>query len=736
MANGESAVAGQDQIHPVILCGGRGTRLWPISTERAPKPFLPLISGRSMLAETADRVRAHSTEPCFGPVTAIGSSRHEDLLRRELPGAGLVLEPAPRNSAPAVAAACLGRKRDDLILILPADHHVGDLAAFHRALAAGAMAARRGAIVTFGIKPDHPATGYGYIRSPEARLEHPAPVAAFVEKPRREIAERYLDEGGYWWNAGIFLFTAGRMLDAFEQHAPDILIAVRKASGDKLPPHPGETVRLDAARFSECRSESVDYAVMEQADGVEVVPVDMGWSDIGDYEALHALKAPDGRDICEGPVFALDTAGCYIRSEGPMVAVRGLTGVAVAATSRGVLVTPLTEAASTKPLAEDAARRGFAASLNSETIARVRNWLFEDCLPFWAERAWDETRGGFVEAVSLDGTPLADLERRGRVLPRQIYAFAHAQLLGWDDPRGLDLVTRGVDYLDTRARSPGGGWATALNPDGTPANAGRTLYDHAFVVLAGAYAFMATGEPRAREIGEEALAFIEAEFADPGHGGFFDRSPRGQWRRSNPHMHLLEAALAMHRATGETRFTDLAQHIVELFETCFFDPRSGALTETFGPDWSRAPGAPGNLVEPGHCYEWAVLLGFFEEEAGRDLISWRRRLIGFADRVGRDGEGFALDGVDRDANIVSGNRRLWPQLEMFRARLFHPETAPPGEASRVLDRILATYLAGGPRGGWIDAFDAEGRPTAKAIPGSMLYHMLTAFDPLFGFELG
>ncbi|TGY90318.1 hypothetical protein E5163_04110 [Marinicauda algicola] len=724
-----------DEIQPVILCGGRGTRLWPISTDRAPKPFLPLISDKSMLAETAARVSRAAQQVTFGPLCAVGSARHEDLLRRELPGAGLILEPVPRNSAPAVAAACLGRTPGDLVLIMPADHHVSDLAAFHRALTCGAKAARSGAIVTFGIKPDHAATCYGYIRAPGARLEQAASVQAFVEKPSRETAQDYLEQGGYWWNAGIFLFSAGRMLEAFAQHAPDILEAVTAAAAISLPPRPGQSVSLDAARFAECRSESIDYAVMEHVEGVEVVPVDMGWSDIGDYGALHALKSHRHDNVCEGAVFAIDTHGCYVRSEGPMIAVRGLSGIAVAATPRGVLVTPLSEAASTKPLAEEAARRGFAASLQSDTIARLRNWLFEDCLPFWAERAWDEQRGGFVEAIDLDGAPLAGLDRRGRVLPRQIYAFSHARLLGWDDPRGLDLVHKGLDYLDTTARAPQGGWASVLTPQGEPVSAVRALYDHAFVMLAGAYAFMATGETRAREIAEEALAFVQTELADPEHGGFLDRLPHGKWRHSNPHMHLLEAALALRRATGEARFTEFARDIVELFETRFFDPKSGALTETFAQDWSRAPGAPGNLVEPGHCYEWAVLLGFFEEETGRDLISWRRRLIAFADRIGRNAEGFALDAVDRDAKIVSGKRRLWPQLEMFRARLFHPETAPPGEASRVLDRILASYLAGGPRGGWIDAFDAKGQPAAPAIPASMLYHMLTAFDPLFGFDL-
>lgn len=714
----------------MILCGGKGSRLWPISTERRPKPFLPLTSRESMLRETAMRLREAGGELQFARLTVVGAARHERLLRNELPEASLILEPMSRDSAPAVAAACVSRDGGDLLLMLPADHHVADVGAFHRALAAGTGRALAGEIVTFGITPDRPATGYGYIRAgaPSGELE-PAPVASFTEKPDRETAERYLAEGCYFWNAGIFLFTVDTMLAAFERHAPDILASVRRAyraAGQGDGP-----ARLDPAAFSECRAQSIDYAVMEKETGVSMVPVDMGWTDIGDYAALYRLKAAGrSENVCEGAAMARESRGCFIRSEGPMVAVRGLTDVAVAATPRGVLVTPLAEAGSTKSLAEDAARFGFAVSIDPGTIARVREWLFKSCLPLWAATAWDARRGGFVEALDLAGRPLDTLERRGRVLPRQIYAFSHALLLGWEDKRATDLVCMGLDYLDTRARHPGGGWAGLLSPDGEALSDVRTLYDHAFVVLGSAYAFMATGDTRARDMAHEALNFIEERLRDPRCGGFFDGEPHGQVRRSNPHMHLLEACLAMHMATGENRHLDLAREVVFLFEEKFFDSRSGALTETFAADWSRAPGEAGDLVEPGHCYEWAVLLGFFEEEEGRDLISWRRRLIGFADRVGQDEHGFALDAVDRQARVMRGSRRLWPQLEMFRARLFHPDTAPPGEAGRVLERILDSYLARGPVGGWVDMFDADGRPAAKTVPASMLYHMLTAFSPL------
>lgn len=722
------------KIFPVIICGGRGSRLWPISSDRATKPFLSLTSSRSLLKETAERVSERLGERRFGPLTAIGSIRHEELLRRELPEAGLVLEPQPRDSAPAVAAACLGRDPEDLILILPADHHIGDVDAFHRAIAVGAEAARGGVIVTFGVKPHRPETGYGYIKAPGANMDTPAAIEAFVEKPNEALAEAYLAEGGYWWNAGIFIFTVGRMTEAFRSHAPEILECVGAAAGGALPPRPGETVRLDVSYFAKCRSQSIDYAVMEKVGSVKVIPVDMKWSDIGDYYALHSLKASPGQNVCEGPVFVHDSKNCYVRSEGPMIAVRGLTGVAVAATSRGVLVTPLAEASSTKPLAEEAASRGFAASLHPGTISRVRRWLFGHCLPFWAERAWDSRRGGFVEAIALDGTPLAGLERRGRILPRQIYAFSHARILGWEDSRGLELVQKGLAYLDTTARSPLGGWASGLTSSGEPLNEVRTLYDHAFIVLAGAYAFMATGTKQAQDIAVEALDFIESQFADTFRGGFASSAPAGNLRHSNPHMHLLEACLALHRSTGEARALALATDIVELFETRFFDPISGALTEAFAPDWSRASGAAGDRVEPGHCYEWAVLLSLYEDQSGRDLISWRRRLIKFADRVGRGRDGFAVDAIDREGAVSSGGRRLWPQLEMFRARLFHPETGAPGDASTILERILDDYFDGGLSGGWTDSFNSLGRPNAKFIPASMLYHILTAFSPLFGFD--
>lgn len=718
-------------VQPVILCGGHGARLWPLSTERRPKPFLPLMTQRSMLAETAARVCGETTGLRFLPVMAVGSVRHEALLKTELSGAALVLEPVARNSAAAVAAACLAAS-EGLVLLLPADHHIADVDAFRQAVSDGAAAASTGRIITFGVRPYRAATGYGYIEVKDVLAPGAvAPVARFVEKPDLATAQSFLAGGRHLWNAGIFLVRSDILLGELNHHAPDILAAVRKAYGEETGPlAQGEVRRLHPVAFSKAPSDSIDYAVMEKSDRVSVVQTDMGWADIGDYGALHALKQTLGSGAHEGAVFTQNAENCFIRSDGPLVAVRNVRDLAIVATPRGVLVTPLEDASSTKSLAEDAAMRGFAAAISPERGEQVRRWMFDSALPLWADSAWDSRCGGFFEAISMDGRPLPDLARRGRVAPRQVFAFSKAKLLGWNDPRASTLIADGLDWLDTRARAPSGFWAGLMSADGEVLDPTATLYDHAFVVLAGAWAYRATGETRARDIAEEALEIVVRTMSDRVHGGFFDDERREGLRRSNPHMHLLEASLALYQATGESEALELGLSIVELFEERFFETRTGALTEHFERDWSRAQGDAGLLSEPGHCYEWAVLLGFFEEACDRDLISWRRRLIGFADRTGRNAEGFACDAVTTQGEVLKSSRRLWPQLEMFRARLFHPETAAPGEAERVLDRIFKTYLSAGPDGGWMDAYDGDGRPSAETIPASMLYHILTAFSPL------
>lgn len=342
-------------IRPVILCGGSGTRLWPLSTPEVPKQFLKLDGEQTMLAKTASRMVDDAEQGLsFRSPIIVGGAGHEDLMKAELPDAMLILEPFGRNSAAAVAAAALAAHPEELLLVLPADHSILRPDRFRRAIRIGASAAASGDIVTFGITPDFPSTGYGYIEIEQE--DRPVLKAVkFEEKPPLEKARSYIEAGHYLWNAGIFLFEAGAMIKAFETHAPDVLDAVR----DALPEMAGEgnIHRIDAGKFHACPDISVDYAIMEKHPGVRAVPVDMGWNDVGDYKALWELsdKDEDGNSIL-GPVTAFDCKNCYIRSEGRPISVSGLRHAIVVATADHYMVCDMDEAQKVKALAKAAQR--------------------------------------------------------------------------------------------------------------------------------------------------------------------------------------------------------------------------------------------------------------------------------------------------------------------------------------------------------------------------------------------
>lgn len=698
-----------DKIRPVILCGGGGTRLWPLSNAVTPKQFLHLTGEGLMLAETLKRV---SDPARFDAPLAIGSLRQAGRLAEALPGVELILEPMGRNSAPAIAAAALVADPESLLLVLPSDHHIADVAAFQRALDAGRVAAQAGHIVTFGITPTHPATGYGYIETGEA--DGPAlRVKAFVEKPDLATAQAYLASGRYVWNAGIFLFRAQVMRDALAAHAPDILEAVARA----LRPDG----RLDPDEFAACRAQSIDYAVMEKAANIRVVPADMGWSDLGDYHALHALTAKGGNHM-EGLVVAEGVSDSLIHSAGPVVAVRGLKDIAVVATPSAVLVTPLSEAANIRALAE---AEGFAAQrrLSFASRKRIADWLTQEVLPGWATRAWDAETGGFVEAIGMDGAPLPALPRRGRVAPRQLYAFSAAKRHGWDpDGAASAMIETALAFLDGPARSPAGGWAHGFGGDGRVSDPRRDLYDHAFVALAGAEA-CAAGFRQGRALAEEAFDTIDRLFADTAHGGWEDVETAPGIKRANPHMHLLEASIAWFEVSGEPSARARLDEIAALFEHWMFDTRTGALLERFSADWSRPLDTH---VEPGHCHEWAGLLYRVERLTGRDTASWRRRLVRFAESAGT-ASGLSLDAIDLEGGELTASHRLWPQLERLRSLLVTAEL--PSKPEQILADIEAHYLSKGPAWGWVDALDANREPAVKQVPASMLYHLMTAFAP-------
>ncbi len=703
-------------IRPVILCGGGGTRLWPLSTDRRPKQFLSLTGPRPMVTETAARV---ADPAMFSAPLIIGSLRHADELRGALPGARFLLEPMGRNSAAAIAASVLLSDSEEIILALPADHHIRNVPAFVAAVRAALPAAEAGKIVTFGITPEYAATGYGYI---EAGAETPGeptrPVQRFVEKPKQETAALYVASGRHYWNAGIFMYRARTMEAALQQHAPDILDNVRQALSAG-----GE---LDPLVFAQVRNQSIDYAVMEHADNIVVAPASIGWSDLGDHRALHALAAETAANgnVFSGPVAATDTRDCFARSEGPVIALHGVSNLTVVATPEAVLVTPLDQKTPIRDVV--AAAKDFApARLPVPLRERIGRWLYQGCLPGWAERAWDSENGGFVESLTVAGEPETDLPRRGRVASRQVFAFARAKLAGWN-PGGIadDLVARGLAYLDGPARSPKGGWAHVLSPDGAVADGRRDFYDHCFLAMAGAEA-LAAGHSSGRALTEEVWETIDALFADRANGGWRDIETRPTVSKlANPHMHMLEAALILHSATNDPAALARAETVASLFETHMFDPATGAMMETFGPDWTRIYEPH---IEPGHCYEWASLLRELETRSGRDTGSWRRRLIRFSERSVLE-NGFTVDYLTPDGPGQPVTMRLWPQLERLRALLHHPEI--PSEPAPLLESIFERYLDPGCAWTWIDRLDGDLAPAAASAPASMLYHFMTDLAPV------
>jgi mannose-1-phosphate guanylyltransferase/mannose-6-phosphate isomerase len=330
-------------IIPVILSGGSGSRLWPLSRKALPKQLLALAGPNTMIQETVSRVKGEG----FAPPILISNQEHRFLIAEQLrahgvEGARIILEPAGRNTAPAAAVAALKVLEDDadgLLLLMPSDHVVGDVKAFHAAVAAAAKAAQGGALVTFGIKPSAPETGYGYIKSAAALPGAPGAFAVerFVEKPDRATAETYLASGQYFWNSGMFLFSAKAFLKEMERLEPSMLAscrdAVRHAHRDM------DFIRLGEAAFLSCPSQSIDYAIMEHAAHAAVVPVEMGWSDVGSWQSLWEItpRGTDGNAIL-GDVVTEGALNSYIRSEGPLIAAVGIENLVVIATKDAVLV--------------------------------------------------------------------------------------------------------------------------------------------------------------------------------------------------------------------------------------------------------------------------------------------------------------------------------------------------------------------------------------------------------------
>lgn len=331
-------------LYPVILSGGSGSRLWPLSRAALPKQFLPLVSDKTIFQETLLRLQGLSN---MAPPLIVCNNEHRFLAAEQLRAIdtqplAIMLEPFGRNTAPAVAAAAFAAQANDadaLLLVLPADHLIQDIAGFHNAIQSAVVLAQQGKLVTFGIAPNEPATGFGYIER-GARLDgtdHSFGVARFVEKPSLEKAREFLASGNFFWNSGMFVFKAGVFLNELQRYRPDIHAHAQQAWQNSA--RDLDFCRLDEESFAACPSDSIDYAVMERTQAAAMVAVDIGWNDIGSWPSLLDVCVKDARGnaLC-GDVYAAESANSYIRSESRMVAAIGVQDMVIVETADAVLV--------------------------------------------------------------------------------------------------------------------------------------------------------------------------------------------------------------------------------------------------------------------------------------------------------------------------------------------------------------------------------------------------------------
>ena len=413
-------------ITPVILSGGVGSRLWPVSREGRPKQFLPLGGAHSMLQQTLLRLASLQTAPPL----VVCNEAHRFLVAEQLREIGadpsaIILEPAGRNTAPAIALAALQASQgepDALLLVLPADHHIASPARFITAVTQGENAARDGLLVTFGVVPSGPETGYGYLRGDATVTEGVLQLAEFVEKPDKAKASAYVEDGGYYWNSGMFLLHAATYLEVLAEQQPAMYAACQQAMASAV--EDLDFLRPDSEAFLACPSDSIDYAVMEHTDKGAIVPLDCGWSDIGSWSALCDVGEADASgNVIDGDVVLHDTQNSYVRSDSRLVTTTGVNNLVVVETADAVLVADRDKVQGVKDIVN-----ALKAADRSEATAHQRVF-----------RPW----GSYESLVVAEGFQV----KRIVVLPGQTLSlqkhFHRAE--HWIVVRGTAEVTRGEE---------------------------------------------------------------------------------------------------------------------------------------------------------------------------------------------------------------------------------------------------------------------------------------------------
>jgi mannose-1-phosphate guanylyltransferase / mannose-6-phosphate isomerase len=727
------------RIHPVVMCGGAGTRLWPASQHAHPKQFLRLTGAKSMFQQTVLRVEALAT----GRPVIIGNIQHADAIEAQLAdigvGAMILLEPCVRDSAPAIAAAVAAIAQEDpdaIAVVVASDHYIPDDAAFRDAVLNAADAAKDGSIVTLGIRPTHASTAYGYIKPTHGADAAAVPVEAFVEKPGPAKAADYM-QAGYLWNSGNFIFAVDTMLNELDRHASQVADAAKRSVRDAE--RDGRALRL-AASFASAPKISIDYAVMEKTECAAVLPVDFFWSDLGAWNAVHDASAKDtsGNSV-SGDCTLVNVERCFVRNETNVpVAAIGISDIAIIAEPSGLLVCDLSSSQAVKSIAEklSVGGRNVAVRPVSDVLAdwagRYDHWLATSALPLWWSFGADHRHGGFHELLDANAIAVA-APRRARVQARQVFVYATAGAMGWPGP-AREAALHGMSWFRAHYLRDDGLFRSEVDSDGRTTDDAARLYDQSFALLAMASLHALPGAPRGfHEEAERLLGVLEQTMRHES-GGF--RETDASQFQSNPHMHLLEAALAWTEAGGGAKWEALADEIVALCLSRFIDPDEGFLREHFTANWEPTVGERGRLVEPGHQFEWAWLLARWarrRNEPGAELAA--RRLFAAGARGIDPVRGVAVDAMNEDMTIRTSRARLWPQTERLKAALLLNEGRSEVDDSYLAHALAAAeslwrYLEMPTRGLWRDKLTPTNRFIDEPSPASSFYHIICAVAAL------
>ena len=366
------------QIIPVILSGGSGTRLWPLSRKQYPKQYLPLAGDDTMLQETI--LRLNGLDNLADPIIICNADHRflvaEQCQQIDIENPTILLEPIGRNTAPAIAAAALQSQKisnEAVLLVLSADHVIQDIDAFHQAIKIASRQAQAGKLATFGIVPTDANTGYGYIKSSQENIDGAHKVEKFVEKPDLETAQTYLEQGNYLWNSGMFMFQADVLISELSEQSPNIVVsvidAVTNATKDL------DFIRLDKQSFESSPSDSIDYALMEKSDNVVVVPLDAGWNDIGSWSALHDIGKKDANgNVIHGDVFMQDTTNTYIHANGHMIATIGVQDLIIVDTPNATLISTKDKSQEVKNIVEQLQRQDREEQSCHRKVYRPWGW--------------------------------------------------------------------------------------------------------------------------------------------------------------------------------------------------------------------------------------------------------------------------------------------------------------------------------------------------------------------------